>query len=126
MIEELSKMHLVIPVNLRGSYETTLSLSCPAAGWQWFKIFRAILRQGTTSQQEACVHAVAYLRGVFKEASQLTITELRKPFPEGMDCHNQIVDLFSKNMSEGMSWESHGDKRLSFYDEVHSGASQVR
>lgn len=71
------------------------------------------------------MHAVAFLRAVFKEASQL-IAELRKPFPEGVDCHNQIVNLFSKHMSEGMKWGSHGDKRRSFYDKVHSAASQVR
>ncbi len=35
MIEELSKKHLVIPVNLRGPNETGLSLFfCHAAGWQ--------------------------------------------------------------------------------------------
>ncbi len=34
MIEELSKTHLVIPVNLRGLGETGVSLFCHAADWQ--------------------------------------------------------------------------------------------
>ncbi|KAK2467168.1 hypothetical protein APHAL10511_000717 [Amanita phalloides] len=106
MIEELSKAHLVIPVNLRGSYETGYPPPDKKA--------RAYL-SGTTSQMEARVHAEAFLRAVFKEASNL-ITKLRKTLPKHMD--NQIVDLFSKYMSEGMSWNSHGDKRQSFYDKV--------
>ena len=73
----------------------------------------------------ALVHAVAFLRAVFEQASKLII-ELRKPLPEGIGRHDRIVDLFSKHMSEGMRWGSHGDKRLSFYDKVDSGASKVR
>ncbi len=77
---------------------------------------------GTTSQEEARVHAVAFLRAVFKETSNL-ITELRN---EGMRSHDQIVDSFSTYMSEGMTCDWHGDKRQSFYDKVNSGASKVR
>jgi hypothetical protein len=77
------------------------------------------------SPEDSRVHAIAFLRAVFKEASKL-ITELRKPLPQDMDCHGQIVDLFSKYMSEGMNTESHGDNRRSFYDKVLLGASKVR
>ena len=80
---------------------------------------------GTGTQREARVHAVAFLRAVFKEASKL-IAELRKPFPKDEDCHNQIVDLFSKHMSEGMKWGSHGEKRQLFYSRVNLGADEVR
>ena len=68
---------------------------------------------------------LVFLRAVFKEASKV-ITELRTSLPEGMDCHDQIVDLFSKHMSEGMTCDEHGDKRQSFYDNVFSGARKVR
>lgn len=70
---------------------------------------------------DARVHAVAFLRAVFNEASKV-ITNLRV---EGVD-HHQTVNLFSKYMSEGMNCESHGKNRRSFYDNVVSGASQVR
>ena len=40
MIEELSKKHLVIPVNLRDSLESGLYFFSHAAGWQWLKSFR--------------------------------------------------------------------------------------
>lgn len=79
---------------------------------------------GTTSQQEASVHAVAFLMAVFKQTSDV-ITELRTSHPEGMD-YTRIVDLFNKYMSEGMSFDSHGDKRRTFYDKVDSAARKVR
>ena len=66
----------------------------------------------------ARVHAVAFLESVFNEASK-DITNLRV---EGLDRHNQTVNLFSKYMSEGMNCGSHGENRLSFYDNVVSGA----
>ena len=76
----------------------------------------------TTSQQEARVHAVAFLRAVFQVASEL-ITDLRRV---GKNSHEQIVDSFRKHMSDGMKWGSHGAQRLSFYDKVDSGAREVR
>ncbi|KAK2463741.1 hypothetical protein APHAL10511_004234 [Amanita phalloides] len=115
MIEELSKAHLVIPVNLRGSDDTGYPPPDKSAH---------VYLSGTTEQQEARVHAVAFLRAVFKEASKL-ITELREPLPKGTDCHDQIVDSFSKYMSEGMRWDSHGAKRRSFYEKVKSGAVEL-
>ena len=66
----------------------------------------------------ARVHAVAFLESVFNEASK-DITNLRV---EGLDRHNQTVNLFSKYMSESMNCGSHGENRLSFYDNVVSGA----
>jgi hypothetical protein len=100
---------------------------CHAAGWQWFKnlsgypppdkIPRAYI-SGTTTQEEARVHAIAFLKAVFKEASKL-ITKLRKR-------HAEIPGLFSEYMSEGMTFNSHGDKRRSFYDKVDLSARKVR
>ncbi|KIL64218.1 hypothetical protein M378DRAFT_628828 [Amanita muscaria Koide BX008] len=116
MIEELSKKHLVIPVNLLDSYHET---GYPPTDK---KAYTYLTR--ATSQEEARVHAVAFLRAVFKEASKL-ITEFRESLPEGMGGHDQIVDLFSKYMSKGMTWDSHGDQRQSFYDNVGSGASTL-
>ena len=40
--------------------------------------------------------------------------------------HNDVVALFSQYMSEGMSLESHGHQRQSFYNKVALGASKVR
>jgi hypothetical protein len=50
---------------------------------------------------EARVHAIAFLRAAFKEASTV-ITDLRKPFSGGMIRHDRIAGLFSEYMSEGM------------------------
>ncbi|KAF8347959.1 hypothetical protein F5887DRAFT_672674 [Amanita rubescens] len=108
-------MEQVIPINLRGFGET--GYPPPDEKARDYLSWRV-------SPEDSRVRAAAFLRAVFKEASKL-ITELRKPLPEGTDCHDQIVDLFSKYMSEGMRWESHGDKRRSFYDKVHSGASKL-
>ncbi|KAM6499175.1 hypothetical protein JOM56_004683 [Amanita muscaria] len=116
MIEELSKKHLVIPVNLRDYHNET---GYPPADKKAYAYLT-----GTTSQEEARVHAVAFLRAVFKEASKL-ITMFRESLPEGMGGHDQIVDLFSKYMSKDMTWDSHGDQRQSFYNNVGSGASTL-
>lgn len=71
---------------------------------------------------DARVHAVAFLTSVFNEASKVISTI----HVEGMDSYDDIVNLFSKHMSEGMNFENHGDNRCTFFDNVVLGASQVR
>ncbi|KIL61713.1 hypothetical protein M378DRAFT_42226, partial [Amanita muscaria Koide BX008] len=87
MIEELSKKHLVIPVNLRGPRESGPGLKY-LSGYPPPDKKAPTYLSGTVSQKEARVHAVAFLRVVFQVASK-RIAHLCE---EGKYSYDQIAD----------------------------------
>jgi len=132
MIDELSKEHLVIPLNLRGSRETGLSfyvLSCSGLihALEGYPPPDAEARGYLTvddNPRRSRVRAAAFLRAVFQVALE-SVIEIKKSLKMDAFARAQIALSFSRLMSEGMTSDSHGAFRQQFYHQVFSRARQV-
>lgn len=134
MVDELSKNHLVIPINLRknGSGECKLALKLrflisPITGFppRDVKVYNFLVRKPFI-QMDAFRRSQAFLIGIFKTIYGILegiIKNVKNVSPE--ERQKQISCEFREYMKAGQTYEKHGPRRVQFYDKVISEAESV-
>ncbi|KAH7890673.1 hypothetical protein F5I97DRAFT_1826747 [Phlebopus sp. FC_14] len=116
-VDEMSKNHFVIPVNL-------LAQGFPPADEQVYKNLTQANNQG-----EAFIRACAFLHALFTLTGYVLLNRDNIPRPpdlQEIDTEDSLASYFRKLMRHDMSFRGHGEFRRKFFEKVCQLASQSK